>query len=64
MSCKLVTCCDLDDFPQTSSSDDNCPLGYYWNINSLACKRIPSNAILGEEGQLALDEYGEPVLFE
>lgn len=64
MSCKLITCCDLDDFQQTSSNEDNCPISYYWNINSLACKRIPSNAIFGEDGQMLLSEEGEPILSE
>lgn len=64
MSCKLVTCCDLDDYQQTSSNEDNCPLGYYWNLNSLACKRIPSNAIFAEDGQMVFGEEREPALSE
>lgn len=64
MSCKLVTCCDLEDFPETSSDEDNCPAGYYWNSGAQSCKRIPTNAIYGENGQLLLAEDGNPILSE
>lgn len=34
VECKIVTCCDLDDFPQNSSSAGNCPMGWQWNGSS------------------------------
>ena len=39
--CKTVECCDLDDFPEGSSSDGNCPVGWYWNGSACARCEIP-----------------------
>lgn len=62
-TCKLTTCCDLDDFPQTSSSLGNCPTGYYWNSIRESCLRTPANALLGADGQPILSvPDGEPLL--
>ncbi len=40
--CKTVTCCDLDDFPQTSSSDGNCPVGWTWDGTTCVRCSIPA----------------------
>lgn len=40
--CKTVDCCDLDDFPQPSSSEGNCPVGWQWNGE--ACVRCAIQA--------------------
>lgn len=42
VECKIVTCCDLDDFPQTSSSAGNCPVGWQWNGSSCVRCAIPA----------------------
>ncbi len=62
MSCKLITCCDEDDFPESSSQEGNCPVGYYWSEQGQSCRRTPSNALLNEDGYPILNEDGEPFL--
>lgn len=41
MPCKVVTCCDLDDFPLSSSGEGNCPVGWQWDGVSCVRCAIP-----------------------
>lgn len=60
--CKVLTCCDFDDFPQTSSSNGNCPVGYHWRGN--ACVVGPCIHMLYEDGTVMTDENGIPMCYE
>lgn len=48
--CKIVTCCDLDDFPQTSSGAGNCPVGWQWDGASCVRCAIPAAPTLAPTG--------------
>lgn len=39
--CKIVDCCDLDDFPLSSSGEGNCPVGWQWDGVSCVRCAIP-----------------------
>lgn len=39
--CKVITCCDLDDFPLSSSGEGNCPVGWQWDGASCVRCAIP-----------------------
>jgi len=55
VECKELTCCDLDDFPQVSSSEGNCPVGWQWDGVSCVRCAIPSAPSLTlTAGQIAL----------
>ena len=53
VACKIVDCCDLDDFPQSSSAEGNCPTGWQWDGTSCvrcAIPIAPSIALTGGSG--------------
>jgi hypothetical protein len=53
--CKTVDCCDLDDFPQSSSAEGNCPVGWQWDGVSCVRCAIPAAPTLElSAGQVAL----------
>lgn len=48
--CKVITCCDLDDFPLSSSGEGNCPVGWQWDGVSCVRCAIPVAPSLTIEG--------------
>lgn len=64
--CKLVTCCDLDDFPQTSSSEGNCPAGWHWDgVSCVRCPRPPAPSLTLSANLVTIDfEVEEDVLYQ
>ena len=49
-ACKSVDCCDLDDFPQSSSAEGNCPVGWQWDGTSCVRCAIPAAPSLSLAG--------------
>lgn len=55
VECKVITCCDLDDFPMSSSGAGNCPVGWQWDGSSCVRCAIPAAPSLTlSAGQIAL----------
>lgn len=59
--CKEVTCCDLDDFPQNSSSEGNCPVGWQWDGTSCVRCDIPAAPSLALSPNIILIRWYSPV---
>lgn len=63
--CKVVDCCDLDDFPVSASGAGNCPVGWQWDGVSCVRCAIPAAPTLElSAGQITLSYTVEdPVLY-
>lgn len=56
--CKVVDCCDLDDFPVSASGSGNCPVGWQWDgVSCVRCAipAAPSLTLTSEVITLAFD---------